>query len=422
MTVLAIRHGGNREARMFNNIGLSAPAPGSYEATALMAGYDVNALAVAAVASAVKLVTETVASFVMRVYEGDAMEREVVLDDPVAELFQYPRLDGQSDSFTFWQDVSTACEVGEGCAILKRRDRRRKVAELEPLAPGAVKVSRDGGRRRVEAHLEGDPPGRYRDVTGDVVWVRGWSPCADPTGISTLRLNAPGLRTAWAYEVWRSAYFENGAQPSVVLQHPGNPNKEIRTEILDGWTSRNAGARNQGKVALVWGGMTATSISPTLRDSQTAEIADTIVRDVARMFRIVPAELLATTIASSTLPSPEHAADLFVRFTALPRLRRIERALAVDPDLFPDRARYPRFDLADFLRGDLATRATVVHMLRQDGVITANEGRAEFGYEPRDDGDELQVTPVGGAPNTGEQTPAESPNGVPPEGAEIPTP
>jgi len=152
---------------------------------------------------------------------------------------------------------------------------------------------------------------------------------------------------------------------------------------------------------MIWGGATVEPISPNLRDSQTAEIADTIVRDVARMFRIVPAELLATTIASSSLPQPEHAADLFVRFTLLSRLRRIERALASDPDLFPDRARYPLFDMSNFLRGDLATRATVVHMLRQDGVMTGNEGRAEFGLEPMDGADELQQTPVGGAPGTG---------------------
>lgn len=398
MTVLALRHGGGqREVRLFDTVGLRAPAPGSWEARALLAGYDVDGLSVAAVGAAVRLVSETVASFVMRVYTGDASKKTVLLDDPVAELFQYPSLDGDRDSFQLWQDVATACEIGKGAAIFKARDRRRRVAELYVLDPRTVKAERNAAgetRVLVRRNLAGD----WRDITSDTVWIRGWAPNPNPEGVSTLDLHAQGLQTAWAYEVYRAAYFENGGLPSVVIQHPGNPVKEKRDEMLDGWERRHSRARNNGRPGMIWGGATVLPITPNLRDSQTAEIADTIVRDVARMFRIVPAELLATTLASSSLPQPEHAADLFVRFTLLSRLRRIERALASDPDLFPDRARYPLFDMSNFLRGDLATRATVVHMLRQDGVMTGNEGRAEFGLEPMDGADELQQTPVGGAP------------------------
>jgi len=399
VTVLALRHGGSREVRLFDTVGLRAPAPGSSEAIALLSGYNADGLSVAAVGAAVRLVTETVASFVMRVYTGDASRKQALLDDPVAAVFQYPSLDGDRDSFQLWQDVATACEIGKGAAIFKARDRRRKVAELYVLDPRTVKTERNtAGENRVlvRKSLAGD----WKDITGDVVWIRGWAPNPNPEGVSTLDLHAQGLKTAWAYEVYRAAYFENGGLPSIVIQHPGNLTKDKRDEMLEGWSRRHASARNNSRPGIIWGGATVQPITPNLRDSQTAEIADTIVRDVARMFRIVPPELLATTIAGSSLPSPEHTADLFVRFTLLSRLRRIERALASDPDLFPDRTRYPLFDMANFLRGDLSTRATVVHMLRQDGVMTGNEGRAEFGLEPMDGADELQQTPVGGAPGT----------------------
>ena len=401
MTVLALRHGGGqREVRLFDTVGLRAPAPGSSEAIALLSGYNADGLSVAAVGAAVRLITETVASFVMRVYTGDASKKKALLGDPVAELFQYPSLDGDRDSFQLWQDVAAACEIGKGAAIFKARDRRRRVAELYVLDPRTVRTERSSaGENRVlvRKSMAGD----WKDITSDVVWIRGWAPNPNPEGVSTLDLHAQGLKTAWAYEVYRAAYFENGGLPSIIFQHPGNPSKQVRDEMLEGFARRHSSARNSGRPGMIWGGTIPVPITPNLRDSQTAEIADTIVRDVARMFRIVPAELLATTIASSSLPSPEHTADLFVRFTLLSRLRRIERAIASDPDLFPDRSRYPLFDMSNFLRGDLATRATVVHMLRQDGVMTGNEGRAEFGLEPMDGADELQQTPVGGAPGTG---------------------
>jgi hypothetical protein len=78
----------------------------------------------------------------------------------------------------------------------------------------------------------------------------------------------------------------------------------------------------------------------------------------------------------------------------------------MDRDLFPNRKRYPRFDVSELLRADWATTASVIHQLKQVGTITANEGRAYIGLPPRREvpgGDVLQVTPVGGAPNADER-------------------
>jgi len=99
------------------------------------------------------------------------------------------------------------------------------------------------------------------------------------------------------------------------------------------------------------------------------------------------------------ITSTEHTADTFMRFSLTPRMRRIERAFAADRDLFPDRALYPRFDTTEFTRGDTATMASKVHQLVQVGVLSPNEGRAEIGLPGHPDGDALQLTPVGGAPN-----------------------
>jgi hypothetical protein len=53
--------------------------------------------------------------------------------------------------------------------------------------------------------------------------------------------------------------------------------------------------------------------------------------------------------------------------------------------------------------------ATVFHQLRQVGVITANEARIPLGFPAIDGGDELQETPVGGAPNANGVGPVETP-------------
>ena len=43
---------------------------------------------------------------------------------------------------------------------------------------------------------------------------------------------------------------------------------------------------------------------------------------------------------------------------------------------------YVEFDLLSMLRGDSKSRAEMLHIMRQDGVITADEWRAKEKYEP----------------------------------------
>ncbi len=72
-----------------------------------------------------------------------------------------------------------------------------------------------------------------------------------------------------------------------------------------------------------------------------------------------------------------------------------------------------RDDLADaVLRPDIQTRYDAYRLARQGGWVTANEIREKENLPPHAQGDELQVTPVGGAPNE----PGPSPNG------KVPTP
>ena len=59
------------------------------------------------------------------------------------------------------------------------------------------------------------------------------------------------------------------------------------------------------------------------------------------------------------------------------------------------------FDLTALLRGNFTTRAKSYREARQGGWLTANEIRRGEGYEDHPEGDQLQKTPVGGAPNPG---------------------
>jgi phage portal protein BeeE len=80
-----------------------------------------------------------------------------------------------------------------------------------------------------------------------------------------------------------------------------------------------------------------------------------------------------------------------------PWCRAIEAEFA--RSVFSDPARFHlEIDLSQLLRGDYATRAQVGINLLRAGALTANELRAEIGYNPLPGGDKLMPQAVGGRP------------------------
>lgn len=388
--ILATRYG-DREMRMFEGSDL-IPPPGSATVDTAGGGRRRRELAVTAVAAAVKLLSETIGGFVMRVYEGHGMSRRPVTDHALARLFQDPAEDWTS--FELWSDIVTSLETEKHAFVWKVMATRGGVPDaLIPMDPAVFRVRR--AKPTAPKVIEARVDGKVTDVTRHVIHIRGWASVPGPEGVSSLDLHREPLHVARAYDEYRGRYFDNDAMAGIVLEHPGKPNREQRRDLLASWIRRHGGTRNANRPGIVWGGVKINRLTPTLRDAQAAELADAIARDVARAFRIYPAELLHAVLTSRPPQSAELWSDLFSRFSLFGRMRRIERAFASDRDLFTDWRHYPRFDATEFLRPDFRTLSDSFRDLVQVGGITPNEGRGWFGFEPLPGGDVLNWPPVG---------------------------
>lgn len=375
------------------------PPPGSSMALTSSA-LRAREIGIAAVACAVELLSEQIGSFVMCVYEGDAQLRRPVLDSTQARLFQEPTMDEDDTSFDLWADTVTSLELERGAFLWKTRTPEDGVVELRPVDPRLFIVRRKSvtSPRVIQARINGE----LQDVTRNVIFIRGWSPIAGAAeGLGKIELHQRPLRTQLAFEEYRGRYVENDGTPGLVLDASGStPTKVQRDELLQSWAEKSAGPENAGKPAMIWGPVKdVKQLAPDLQQSQATELIQEQVLEVARMMRIYPPELLHAAVQRRPPTNTEQISDMFVRFSCLPRMRRIERRLWMDTELFPDRSVYPRFDVSELLRADWATTATMIHELIQVGAITRNEGRAMLGLPRVDGGDDFQETPVGGAPN-----------------------
>jgi HK97 family phage portal protein len=144
----------------------------------------------------------------------------------------------------------------------------------------------------------------------------------------------------------------------------------------------------------------------SLQDAQFIEHHNFSVEQVARIFNI-PAKMLATgsgggNTAGAATVSPD--IGYFATMTLGPWLTRFDAALNSDVSIFPDDSGLFAEHKADaLLRPDTRERYEAYRAARQGGWITPNELRRWENLPPIEGGDEIQLTPVGGAPNPGNE-------------------
>lgn len=370
------------------------------------AGYTVSqqgAHGIPALYRAARLKAEAVAGLDLCCWSGYGSERVRRPNVPQALLFdQIPN--PQQSRYSFWETVGESLAWRNLAYVWKNLDPYSgKILEWYALHPDQVQRTKTGfavqaGNGYVDPVGRGNA--RYEVDERTLMLFRGHGEGGmvdPPTPIQVFReaLQNPILRQRHEGRMWR-----RGSALQLAVEFPQGVSKSQADDWRNSWRQTYEGADGE-TTAVIGGGAQIKPIGMTMADSQYVEMANLTVQD-ASMIMGVPASLLARR-------QGEHAArgtleeDLtsWLRFGLGPDLARIESALTADKQLFPDGAQtYPRFDTDMFVRGDVATEATVLVSLVQAGIITPNEARSIRGLDDiGPDGDILQVTPVGGAPN-----------------------
>lgn len=361
--------------------------------------YD-GAVSLSTVAAAIRQPSVLIAGLPLDVYDvtPDRRERTLASGKWQNGLLDYP--DENRSGFDFWSDVSTHID-GCGNAVMFKIRERGRVSHLILLDPRRIKLDVDErGVRTFYYQRPGGPTVEFD--ASQVLHIRGWDDSGRPWARSPIERHRDALGKGTSRSAMEDKFLANDARPGVIIKMPGRPTREQVMEFLDLWNAQHRG--NPGRAAVVGGGVDVETLPVSLRDAQFVESMEFGVTEVARIFDW-PADLLER---QTERPIAE-VLTWATRIHLIPRMNRIQDALAADRDLFGPGSKFrPYFDPSEFLRGDFKTMAEVFHQLKQGGIMTANEGRLPLGLPRHPDGDELQATPVGGAPN--------SPSSVPPSG------
>lgn len=280
---------------------------------------------------------------------------------------------------------------GNGYAEIERDGAGDPIA-LWPIHPARVRVLRIDGIVVYDVYSPEYKPGAViRLAARDIIHVRGFGDdmlC----GLSVARMAAESLGLSLAAQTFGAAFFGNGAQLGLILEHPGLVGPQAQVRLRESWAKIHSGAENAHKIAILEEGMKASKISVPPEEAQFIETREHQDAEIARWFRMPVHKI--QQMKAATFGNIEHQSIEYVNDCLMPWCRRweleLERKL-LDPR---DRGKYVILhDVTTRMRGDSNARANFYRGMISTGVMTPNEARAmeALNPAPADVGDQLYM-------------------------------
>lgn len=313
----------------------------------------------------------------------------------------------------YWRDAADWLLRYGNFYALKVRNSGGRIMELVKLAPWAVTAEENSDRSityRVTMADGGQKTYGQRDIHHVRMLTRD-----GVTGVSPIEDCREAIALAIAAERFGAQLFGNGAVPYLVVKGPGHfKTDEARERFKAGWQEAFSG-KGRRKTAILESGWDLQQVNVNAEEGQFIELRKFQRVEICGAFGVPPHRV--ADLERATFSNIEHQSLEFVRDVVLPYVRTFENAM--ERDLLTPQERNAglviRFNIDGALRGDFKSRQEGLRILRQEGIINANEWREHEGLNPiaEDDGGEEYRVPVNTMP-AGEE-PEPEPDPQPPE-------
>ena len=345
------------------------------------AGQAVNersAMQMSAVYACVRILAESIASLPLHFYQyNDAGGKEKAVNHPLYWLL-HDEPNPEMSSFSFRETLMTHLLLWGNAYAQIIRNGRGEVIALYPLMPDRMTVDRDARGRIYYEYTRSDSDantlGKKSTVIlspEDVFHIPGLG-FDGLVGYSPIAMAKQAIGMGLACDEYGAAFYQNGAQPGGVLEHP-NVLKDPK-RVRESWNAIYQGSRNAHRIAVLEEGMTYKPITISPEQAQFLETRKFQIDEIARIFRVPPH--MIGDLEKSSFSNIEQQSLEFVKYTLAPWISRWEQAIQRSLLLMSERMRYfARFNVEGLLRGDYQSRMNGYAVARQNGWMSANDIR-----------------------------------------------
>lgn len=342
-----------------------------------------TAMRLSTVYSCVKVLSETVSTLPCYLYKKDG-ETKSIVDNKLNSLI-YEAPNGFQTATEFWaQQVTNICLRGNSYSYVVRTGNDR-VVEILPLPVDAVSINIQAQNQITYTITLGEKGNTTTMVAQprDILHFKGMT-LDGIQGISPIAYNGALLSNAIHSRNHANSVFTNGATPRGVLQTEGTLSDEAFENIKASWGASHGGTNNANRVAILEAGLEFKPVSMSPADVQLLESRKLSRSEIAGMYR-VPPHLLGD-LERATYSNISHQSLDFYKGAISPWLTQFESRL--NHTLLGTSTQCFKFDVTEFLRGDVETEVAAYKQLLECGVMSPNEVRNRLGMNPREGGDE----------------------------------
>jgi HK97 family phage portal protein len=345
-----------------------------------------TAMRIATVNACVRILSETIASLPLHVYQRlDNGGKERAPDHPLYELL-HSRPNPWQTSFDFREQMMSHLLLRGNFFAVKLYHGDLIIDDLIPLNPDNVTVLQLPDYS-LQYQISGTGAGTLILGQKDVLHIRGLSRNGI-LGESVIAQARDTFGSALATQEYAGKFWRNDATPAGIIKVAKKLEKGEADRIREIWTDDHGGSANAHKLHVLGDGASFEKIEMTAEDSQLIETRRFQRSELASLFR-VPLMLLQADTQTTTYASSEQFMLAFAMHSIRPWLVRIEQALQMQLFTAPQKY-FPEFNLDGLLRGDLKSRYEAYKIARDAGWMSKNDIREKENMNPIENGDDYR--------------------------------
>ena len=341
---------------------------------------ETSAFAHSAFLAAVSILADSVASMPIDVVRNRKGKIENV---PTPSVLMKPN--DRQTMFDFIHQTMLTLTIHGNAYIYAPRGSNGLPVEMRNIHPNAIKNITDTDTSETFYQI-----GKEQFSSNDIIAIHWMMLPNYKKGLSPLETMRNTIGMGLAMDRFLAQFYGEGATPSSVLETDQSITPEQAKQIRDNWEEAHYKHR---KPAVLQGGLKWRSVTTSAADMQMLEHKESIIRDIARVYRIPLHLIIGSGGDSQTYQNLEALGSAFYKYTLLGWVRRLEESISsklpIDTQI--------KFNADEFLRADLTTRVKAQQIQIMSGTMTPNEAREIENYEPYEGGDQVVMGLAGTA-------------------------
>jgi len=354
-------------------------------------GYAVSAstaLKVAVVIRCVDLVSSTIASLGCHLQKETAQGKTKADSHPLYKILRMLP-NPQTTAYEFWSMYVANLMLSWGAFAKIERDQNGFIKALYNIP--TCRVYQNWNQVTAENYIDVTwSNGKYERLY-DYMYTPGFRLQDETLPEDAMKIASEVLGLSMALDGFAKDYFTAGTNLGGFVEYPNAINTEAFNRFREDWQKTYSGVLNAHRVAILEGGFKFTKFDADPEKAQALESRKMQIEEVCRIFGIPPHK--AFLLDRTTFSNIENMNIEYVQECINPMAERLEQTIYKDLlNSKEQKTLAVNFSVNKLLKGDTATRTSYYAVMRQNGIMSANEIRdlEEFNKLPAESGaDEL---------------------------------